>query len=183
MQPPLDPRRVESQLGPGSDTASWSARPITDRRHLHSTEKTRSRIESRRVSVVPRRARAPRAAMLCTGQIVCAEENSHLALDRWDGADVARARSGVVSGKYDEDCVARLGMAHTRRCRERCQENKSIRAARLTGARADATRRRRAARAPRASSRSACQFPNPSPPSRNTSAAPRRTRRGRFSDP
>jgi len=50
---------------------------------------------------------------LCTGQIVCAEENSHLALDRWDGADVGRARSGVVSGKYGKNRVARLGTAQT----------------------------------------------------------------------
>src|SRR6266480_1788084 len=112
MQPPLDPRRVQSQLGPGSDTASWRARRITDGRHLHSTAKTRSGIESRRVSVFDG-AREARAPTFCPGQIIRAEESSHLAPDRWGGAEVARARSGVVSGKYDEDRVARLNTALT----------------------------------------------------------------------
>ena len=51
--------------------------------------------------------------MLCTGQIVYAEESSHLAPDRWVGAESARARSGVVSGKSEENRVVRLSTALT----------------------------------------------------------------------
>jgi len=48
---------------------------------------------------------------VCTGQVECAEERSHLTPDRWLEAEAARARRCVVSGKYEKNRVARLGTA------------------------------------------------------------------------